>query len=657
MQDDARSGGFTVINIILTSLGIFSLIASFYPHLFWGLGYTSFFPLWLRLFLVGGLALFCIPPLSRAVAADLSRLESSISEVQKTTVYILIFAGLIALFIIFSSRNHILGDGYVIQGTIQRGLAYSATEPLEYFLHSLIVRIIGSGQGAYLSYAITSYISGAAFLIIIYLFLKDQTGPIFALVIAFTFANMQFFFGYVENYTTSVVLITLYLFFAWRDLLKKKISFSTVLILALAICFHINNSIYLVTLGYLYLVIMRSRKSILLWAGVLLGALILGIIYLKTFTRLDVLDIFVPLLPTSENPYHLFSRAHIMDLINIWLLNFPLVIIIPMILKESDHKSRWFFISAAAPALLYTIIIDPKLGAPRDWDMLSLPAVSIMAILMITFGRDGSRWKQARLGLVIPLLIFSFLHTGSWIAQNNGKAVGYAWLRPLIERDQHYSSNYFGGYRNKSWSAIVEREYRDAKEAVRANEIRFAGAPQDTFNICQMAVHYLAVGDTARSLSVVRTFWPKFSNNLDVTSIFGAVMYRTKNFDEAQQIYGSYISKGGIDPTIFHDMGLMMETEGKIDSAYAYYGKAFYYWPDAPPGGALSFYLKCLLKGYTDIARDGLNKVLPRLPEYIAPSIIQILNSVKVGDKNRTDSLVTLLNNRLNEAQRASPVR
>ncbi len=649
MREDDIGGKVIAINIILASIGFVSLISSFNPrwHL-WGLDYVGYFPIWLRIILAAALVAFCIPALVRAVARRLSRAEST--NPNEIFIYITLSVLSIVAFVLFSSKNHLLGDGYVIQGTISQGRAFSPTEPLDYFLHHLIFSLIGGARGAYLSYAITAYLSGAAFLLILFLYLRKNVGLIFALAVAFTFANMQFFFGYVENYTLSFVLITLYFLSAWKDLNNKKVSPLTVIALVLAIGFHINNAIYLASLGYLYLAKTESRKQATILAIAFAVLLIAGIVYIKSFTKLNILEIFVPLLPTSHNPYYITSLAHLYDLLNIWLLDFPLLVICPFLMKGLNDSGRRFFGWIIIPALLFTIIIDPRLGAPRDWDMLSLPAVPIMVLILISLGIDGNPLKKSRFGIVIPLLIFSVLHTGSWISMNANKDAGYAWLKPLVGHDIHYSSAYFEGYRNKSWSTTIDKSFGDMNEVVRANKARFEAEPNDTLNTCNLASHYLSNGDTLDALKIATAYWPKFIDNTDATSIFGAILITLKLYGEAGKIYEASIEHGKIDPRIYHDLGVTKEARGKVDSAYALYNQAFVIWPDAPPGIELSFYLRCLQKGYSELAQNGLAKIIPKMPDYLAPPIGELVTALKAGDKPRADSIAYSLVKNLESA-------
>jgi hypothetical protein len=639
---DGNGGKVIAINIILASIGFISLISSFNPqwHL-WGLDYVGYFPVWLRVILAAALIAFSFPSLATLVADRLEKAKAAFPN--ELIIYIVLSALFVAAFMLFSSKNHLLGDGYVIQGTITQGNAFSPTEPLDYLLHHLIFSLIGSEKGAYLSYAITAYLSGAAFLLILFLYLRKNTGFVFALAVAFTFANMQFFFGYVENYTLSLVLTILYFLSAWKDLNDKKVSPITVIALALAIGFHINNAIYLPSLGYLYLVKTESRQQAIIGAIVFSVMLVGGIVYIKSFTKLDILEIFVPPLPTAHNPYYFTSLAHLFDLINIWLLAFPLLVICPFLLKGMDSSGRNFFYWIILPALLFTIIIDPRLGAPRDWDMLSLPAAPIMAFLIISFGLGSSQWKTARLGVVIPLILFSLLHTGSWVSMNANKEAGYAWLKPLVNRDVHYSSAYFNGYRNKSWATIIDNSMHDIEEVVRANKARFDADPDDTLNTCNLAGHYLANGDSTEAYKIANTYWPKFIDNTEATSVFGAILIKLKLYSDAARIYEASISRGKIDPRIYHDLGAIKELRGMADSAYALYNQAFAIWPDAPPGIELSFYLRCLQKGYLELAQNGLVKITSKMPDYLVQPISEVAMALKAGDKPRADSLAFIL--------------
>ncbi len=639
-----------LINMILAALGMLTLAASFNPGWFlWGLSSAGYFPAWLRIIICAALVAFCIPPIFRSTENYLSRTAENISETHILTVYGAIFIALMLLFYIFSSKNHLLGDGYIILGTIAQGKIFSPTEPLDYFLHHLVFALIGGQTGAHIAYLITAYLAGAAFLLIIFLFFRKRAGFVFSLTAAYGFAVMQYFFGYVENYTISFVLILLYLISGWRDLSDNKVSPVSIIILVLAIGFNIHNTVFVLSLAYLYLRKIESRKFRALLVSPIIILPILGLIYLRLFTRLNILEIFVPPFQTSQNPYYLFSTAHISDLFNLMLLDFPLLIICPFLLPDLDKPGKRYFIWTVVPAIIFMIVIDPRLGAPRDWDMLALPSAPILAFMLHSFGGDNGYLKKARYGIVIPLLLFAFLHTGSWIGLNSDKDAGYAWLKPLVHQDPHYASNYFQGFRNKSWANIVATNTADTSEVIRADEMRYRGDPDDTLNTCNLAGHYFRRNDTAMVLQIIGENWRRYANNPNAISVFGAQLINLKRYPEAETLYAGYLRTGGADPRILHDLGSLLEHRGAKDSAYVLYYKAFENWPDAPPGMEFTFYLKCLIEGYTDMMRSGLKKVMPKLPDYVIPQVNEILAALDQGNKARADSLAIILNRRLVE--------
>ncbi len=647
-DDHVRKVAF--INAILAALGILTLAASLNPGWFlWGLSSAGYFPGWLRIVICAALIALCIPPIFKAIANYLSLTAESISEKQWLLIYGAIFIALMLLFYIFSSKNHLLGDGYIILGTITQGKMFSPTEPLDYFLHHLVFALIGGETGAHLSYVLTGYLSGAAFILIIFLFFRNKAGFVFSLGAAFGFAVMQYFFGYVENYTVSLVLIFLYLVYGWRDLSGNKVSPVTIVILALAIGFNVHNAIFILSLAYLFLRKNDSPRLMALCVSLIIILPVLGLIYLRLFTQLNILEIFVPPIQTSQNPYYLLSARHIGDLLNLMLLDFPLLIICPLILSNLNKPEKGYLIWTVIPALIFVIAIDPRLGAPRDWDMMSLPTAPILAFILTSFGQEDGKLRNVRYGIVIPLFLFAFLHTGSWVWQNSDKDAGYSWLKPLVQRDAHYASNYFHGFRNKSWANIVATNTADTSEVIRADQMRYRGDPDDTLNTCNLAGHYFRRNDTAMVLQIIGENWRRYANNPNAISVFGAQLINLKRYPEAETLYAGYLRTGGTDPRILHDLGSLLERRGAKDSAYVLYYKAFENWPDAPPGMEFTFYLKCLIEGYTDMMRSGLKKVMPKLPDYVVPPVNDIIRALDAGNKARADSLAIVLNKRLVE--------
>lgn len=215
---DPGGSSIDFASLALSGLGLLMLLASLNPHWgLWGIDYLAAFPIWLRVALWCTLLIFSIPHFSKKTAKLLSRAFVSVGERLTALLYFTLAAGLVALFMRFSSQNHLLGDGFIIQSTIAEGMRFSPTEPLEYFVHHLVYTAIGGDKGAYLSYALLSYLMGAVFLLILFRFFKGGPRPFLALAAALSFGAMLFFFGYVENYTISFVMAFVYMLSGWKD--------------------------------------------------------------------------------------------------------------------------------------------------------------------------------------------------------------------------------------------------------------------------------------------------------------------------------------------------------------------------------------------------------------------------------------------------------
>ncbi len=654
-------GGRTIIfNAILAGLGLLSLVVSFNPqwHL-WGLDYVSYLPVWLRFILAAGLAAFCIPAFSRTVGDRLFRIKSAFAGPPEMITYAVIAGAIILLFVSFSSKNHILGDGYVIQGTIAQGKYFSPTEPLDYLFHHLIFKLMGTGgeRGAHLSYLLTSYLCGAAYLLILFILLRKKAGFIFSLAVSFCFGIMQFFFGYVENYTISFVFLFLFLVSGWDDLAKGRTSLLTILSLVLAITLNVNSAIFLIPLGYLFWLKSPSRKLAAAWAGGLLMLATLGIVYIKLFTEINIFEIVVPPVRLAENPYSLFSAAHLFDLLNLWLLDFPLLLICPWLLREMDRRQRRFFAATVLPALLFTIFIDPRLGAPRDWDLLSIPAAPIIVFIITVYGLGKGRLRRAGFEVIVPILLFSLLHTGSWIAANTDKNESYVRLKRLVRNDPHYSIAYYKGFRNKSWAWIAKNRFDDIDETIRVNQLRLQGDPSDSLNIYNLAINYAEIKDTLKAVQLIRHYWRRFESSSLAMSYYADVMYSLRYYQDAEEILGRCISLGNDDYSLFLLLGQVMEATGRSDSAFLLYDKAFILRKDAPLKDELIFYAQAVTWGKYALAESGLRRISPRIRSGDDTSVSLLIDALSSHDYKRADSIATFLFNTLRAEKKKSLTR
>ncbi len=95
----------------------------------------------------------------------------------------------------------------------------------------------------------------------------------------------------------------------------------------------------------------------------------------------------------TSQPYGLISLDHLTNWLSEFLLVCPAVLVVLLVVgwRTSDRHGTFFLSVATLPLLAFTFLASPEIGAFRDWDVLSLPAVpaTIWALLSFTRAFEG----------------------------------------------------------------------------------------------------------------------------------------------------------------------------------------------------------------------------------------------------------------------------
>jgi tetratricopeptide (TPR) repeat protein len=628
------------ISVIIFLLAALSIAASFVPgwHI-WGLDSPRAFPIWIRFAILALLLALVIPGINAAAGKTLSNRLKSSKIINPTIVYFGLGLLLTVLFVLFRSNDHFLGDGYTILANVKGGQYFQPTEPLDYFTHQVLFKLLGGNEKAvYLSYSLTSYASGVVFLLGLYLFIKNKTHLILSLGVVSCFAAVQFFFGYVESYIIAFTLMFLYSLSAIRDMNEERLSITSIVLLVLAIAFHIASAVLIPSAVFLATGKYSQKRKYFIFTVAFLAAFLAGAAYLILSSKLALGDITVPFWKTADNPYSLFSIRHFTDLANLMLLSYPMLLVIFLVGDLRKKFLQPLYLSLIAPGLLFTILIDPKLGALRDWDLLSIAAAPLLAFAIAAMFERKFESPRAY-SIFIILGLFGILHTGGWISQNASMEKSYPIVKAEVSRDPHYSRLYKQGWGNKSWATLAAKYESDAPEVTRAALERYYGDPDDTLNTCELTKVLLAIGDTNQCLEIIRKNWPRYSDNIIAVSSLSLVMAQAGRFDEAEQICHAYLAKKGDDPNIYYGLGNLKQYRGQRDSSFYYLDKAFSVKPDASAEKQFTLYLDCFTGRYDKLAQSGFERILPKLTGSARAGALSILNILNKGDKAQIDSL------------------
>jgi tetratricopeptide (TPR) repeat protein len=160
--------------------------------------------------------------------------------------------------------------------------------------------------------------------------------------------------------------------------------------------------------------------------------------------------------PTSRQAYRVVSPLHALDLANALLLACPAAVGLTLI-SRSSGLTRPGLLPAGVVAVLLSggaFVSNPAIGAFRDWDALSLPALPLTVVAALA-AFDGQRRRNDGRAVALLLLV-CLLHTGGWAAVNSDAAAMERRYADLLEREslsQHgraYGWEVLGSVRSKA---------------------------------------------------------------------------------------------------------------------------------------------------------------------------------------------------------------
>ncbi len=349
------------------------------------------------------------------------------------------------------SRNHLLGDGMLRLAEAGRTIKF--TEPLDILVHRLVYLLVGSSLW---SYRIIDFVAGLFYLNGIRLLVRLGTSPVEKAIIALAFlctATIQFYFGYVESYGLLNLFILYYLYFGWKCVRERRLTVLPVVFFVMATLSHLSGVALLPSLVVLYKNKFRTvyRSAVVLAIPAVVGAIALGRHW----------KFAVTLIPDNYSSYSLFSVAHLRDLLCLLLLVSPAFYLALISKDRKKDKAVIFTVVALAGTFLFTLLFDPVLGAIRDWDIMSVFALPLAAVIAL---------RAPRRAIVVGILAATIVaRIVPWIVFNTQQQTEF--VKRILNDDLHYSAQYANGDRLVSWGYLL-RECGDLKGAAEALQKR-----------------------------------------------------------------------------------------------------------------------------------------------------------------------------------------
>lgn len=399
----------------------------------------------------------------------------------------LVYSVFSALFFIpfwlLRERLYFLGDGAQIISRLNSGeLAVHWAEPLEIFLHVKAFNLADKlwQVDSSIVYAIISCLAGVVFVFLALLLAdfwgKERREKVLIFLILLSMGSAQLFFGYVEHYSLLYVFIFAFILSSLGYLKGKVKWFVPLVAFVLASLSHVSSLYLFPSLLFLFATKGRNgksssiRKFLILGLGLVFVGLLLAMYKRYSWT---ISPIFVPL---SEDTYAapgylLFSVSHILDFANQQLLTSPVglvMLLAPLgcMIRGSFFKDQafQFLLLVSTFQLLFGFLVDPDLGASRDWDLFSVAVLGYTILglfVLLNLLRDKPRFGY----LSLVLLLTSLYSTVPWIILNSHEQKSIVRFQNLLETDvkKSYSGHFVLIKHFKARGMNEEAERQDDK--------------------------------------------------------------------------------------------------------------------------------------------------------------------------------------------------
>lgn len=248
----------------------------------------------------------------------------------------------------------------------------------------------------------------------------------FALILAIIAGGfMQLFFGDVENYTLTAVLVITYLYLGMIHLRGGVHLTAPSAALALAITFHLLAGFLIPSLLYLYWRAMRTHgwHTALLPGGVF-AAIIGATLAFFHLNNLPISALFYDSHAMGHGGHILLmlarpSATYYWQQLNLLALLFPsFLLIFPLLAygRMPANPTNLFLGIATLFLLLLQFSWNATLGVYYDWNLFAIPSIPFSLLVWSNFVANVRIPLKANVGLVIAGL--AALHTFAWILSN-----------------------------------------------------------------------------------------------------------------------------------------------------------------------------------------------------------------------------------------------
>jgi len=359
----------------------------------------------------------------------------------------------LAALVWLKTSTPLLGDGRDRIWSISRQgyeLFRGQPVPLDLLIHWVLYKaalLAGYAliQAQEASYIIASYGAGIIYLgvalVSAFRFFEDRKKRILWLSILLTQGYVQLFAGYAENYSFLPAGLLLWVM-SVREAEKGR-AWPLVLTQLLLIPLHFFS--LLLVPASLYSLWTRPERRARIMAVVLLLLCCIPAMIAMYMVGEYFRGVAIFLAPDK-----IFTISHLWDFFNHQMLASPtfLILILLVILfgaRIKSSKAEKALGAACLIVLLFFFALRPVLGAARDWDLYSFPAMLYTPAALLYLLPRVDQTKKTTARVFLPLLLVSIFHTATWVWLNHSEQRMVSRIKYHIiqeSRENRWASSY-----------------------------------------------------------------------------------------------------------------------------------------------------------------------------------------------------------------------
>lgn len=631
-SDGASPRPGIVVGSLAATLAMIAL-ASLVPHArdarLWGINHLAYYPLPVRLAALALVALAFVPVFARAAYAGLLRLTRALGDGGRRAPWVVatVSVASIAVFFVFRSASYLLGDGQLIVQSFEA--SYLGNDSV---IMSSVATIFGSdfiSPGTTLLYYWTVKLAVVVFgltptqgLVVlpcllggvwVFLVLRLSGASVLTpalrawlLVLGLFTTSVVVFFGYIENYSVLLVVVTLYAVASFRVMHRAGRIWGPVALFVIAVFVHIQAVLLVPSLVFLvaWRAARERRRVVLRWSVPVLVSLLLVVTIVARAYQFPG-DLYLPLF-ANDASYGLLSPGHLLDVANELLMLLPILPFVATVwfagrrgLAHSKRKGsqgdlwfgepvEWQFVALLiVPCLVYVVFFRSEIGMARDWDLFTMTSVGAAALVLLAVNRYAGAGGGDAAFVSVPAMVMVAVMGVSWIGINASSERTPERFESILAYDQTHA-----GYAYENLAAYYHDKGRLGR-AIRAmeNGARLSGNPR---LYARLAFYYEDNGDIAGAIRLLYEMLESHPDYYKGRAKLLDLLEKAGRWDELVRV-----ARGGVEhsdgaPLFYFALGEGLIRTGEVDEG-------------------LDAFRKCLSLNPPQSAQDHIREVFEQL--------------------------------------------